>query len=76
MEQYITRTYTYMSGAVSTSIDMLEAQYAPRGPRSWRTWYTCHICNFSYPAEQVVLKGGAAFCIPREHYNEMNDSRK
>jgi hypothetical protein len=71
----ILSTMTYTSNGTLYSTPILQAEFGVHGPPRDERWYVCHMCNFSYPKSEVVLKGGVAFCIPRGHYKEMNDSR-
>lgn len=49
------------------SVDMLEAQFAPKGRFSWRRHYVCQICGFTYPQDEVLVKGGLAYCYRFSH---------
>lgn len=71
--QYITRTVNYMSGGVSTSTTMEEAQFGTRGPATGHKWYTCVVCGLDYPEDKVMLKGGAAYCFPLKCYRDLED---
>ena len=71
--QYITRTVNYMSGGVSTSTTMEEAQFGTQGPATGKRWYTCVVCGLDYPEDKVMLKGGAAYCFPLKCYRDLED---
>jgi len=66
----------YYSGGTKVTTTMYEAQRSSRGPYSFRRWWTCHICAFDYAEDQVVLHNGAAYCIPRRHYTEIDRKRR
>lgn len=74
MSDYIERTILYTSGGVATSTTMLEAQRLTYGPRTGERWYTCIKCGLDYPRGKVILRGGAAYCIPLKDYLDMPES--
>jgi formylmethanofuran dehydrogenase subunit E len=71
MEQFVTVTHT----KDGVDYEMLEARYAPKGPASGRLWYLCTICGGYFPEDEVRLKGGQAFCVPRRCYESMDSDR-
>lgn len=48
-----------------------EAASATSGPASGKRWYRCHLCAMDFREDQVMLIGGAAYCIPNRCYEEM-----
>jgi len=76
IDTHIRRSISWVSNGTTYLTYMFEAQRATRGPYSFRKWYTCRICGFDFPEDQVVLRGGAAYCIPYNHYYEIEKRRK
>ena len=82
MEQYVLETVTANGhdrngpDVEDDTFDMYTVNYTTRGPSRGTRWYNCRICGLSYPKDQVVLKGGSAYCTPLKHYLEMDPSRK
>ena len=66
-EQHIVRTINYTAprwdpnAGDSESINMLEAQFAPKPGQTWTRHYNCLKCRFTYPKGEVKLVGGAAY---------------
>jgi hypothetical protein len=69
----VVSTTTYTSNGTTVTRNVLQAEFTARGPYSFRRWYTCHVCAFDYPEDEVRLKSGVPFCIPRGHSKDMND---
>jgi len=82
MEQYVLETVTANDHDRNANYDagdtfeMYTVNYTTRGPSRGVRWYNCEICGLSYPKDKVLLKGGAAYCVPLKHYEEMDPSRK
>ena len=73
MNQYVTTTFTYESTGGTVSTSMVWANYATRGPYTYRKWYNCTICGFDYPEDEVILRGGLAYCLPRHDDEETSE---
>jgi len=51
---------------------MIQANFATGKGQSFRRWYNCQICGFSYPEDEVILEGDAAYCLRFDHYLEID----
>ncbi len=60
----------YDKDGTEVSYEMYEAEFAVRKGHTFQRHYNCVICRFTYPRNEVVLRRGKAFCIPRGHYKE------
>lgn len=58
----------YSNTSELSSTNMVEVNFTSKGRHSWRRWYQCSICGFSFPEDQVVLVGGAAYCTKYKHF--------
>lgn len=73
-EQYLDVTVTVTNPKhpdVGTDVDMIEAQFTPKGRFSFKRHYNCAICGLTYRADKVVLRGGTPYCIPLKHYRDI-----
>ena len=73
MSRYTTLTQQDKDGNDYT---VVEAESGTRGPASGKRWYTCHMCGFDYRRDEVVLQGGAAFCIPGGDYKLIGEQNQ
>lgn len=70
--KYIQRTQQDKNG---NDYIVYEAQYTSTAPAKGVRWYVCHLCGEFFSANDVVLKGEVAFCIPNKDYLDMNERR-